>query len=295
MRGECNMNRAHSFSEIPDLTGENFELCFDNCTRGESLSDDCYEFCFFSSGRASLEVGSRTYAVSPDTVIVIPPGISRTITCENSGSDCRDITLRITPGILQSLPAYSPDYNYFIQAAGADPRYVYPLGSAAFQSVCSRIFDLLQEINSNRFGKETKIRLCISEIIFDLNRIIYELETPDQMKEHLQLNSGLIQYIERHLNEDLTIDQLARTFYISRSQILQIFKKNFGITVHQYITKRRLEMCRKALCQNAVITKAFRQYGFGDYTSFYRAFKKEYGLSPKQYKLSLIRSEPLSI
>lgn len=109
------------------------------------------------------------------------------------------------------------------------------------------------------------------------------------MKEHLQLNNGLIQYIERHLNEDLTIDQLARTFYISRSQILQTFKKNFGITVHQYITKRRLEMCRKALCQNTTITKIFRQYGFRDYTSFYRAFKKEYGISPKEYKISHIQ------
>lgn len=280
------MNRAHLFSEIPDLIGENFELCFDSGTSREPLSDDHYEFCFFSSGRASLVIGGRTYTVSPDTVILIPPGIARSITFEGTDSDCRNITLRLTPGILRSLPGYSPDYNYFNHASGTDVKYVYPLGAAAFQSVCSRIFDLLQEINSNRFGKETKIKLCISEIVFDLNRIIYELETSDKTQKHLQLNSSLIQYIEHHLNEDLTIDQLAKTFYISRSQILQIFKKNFGITVHQYITKRRLEMCRKALCQNAVITKVFRQYGFRDYTSFYRAFKKEYGLSPKQYKIS---------
>lgn len=284
------MNRLYSFPEMPDLTGENFELRLNNCTTRKTVSDNYYEFCFFSSGRASFAIGSRKYNVAANTVILIPPEISHTITSTDSSSACRDITLRITPGFLHSLPGYSPDYDYFIHAAGsADAKYIYPLGSAAFHSICSRLFDLLQEINCNRFGKETKIRLCISEIIFDLNRIIYELDTPDKMKEHLQLNNGLIQYIERHLNEDLTIDQLARTFYISRSQILQTFKKNFGITVHQYITKSRLEMCRKALCQNTTITKIFRQYGFRDYTSFYRAFKKEYGISPKEYKISHIQ------
>lgn len=65
------MNRVYLFSEIPDLIGEDLELCFDSCIGRGPLSDDHYEFCF-SSGRASLVIDGRTYTVSPDTVILIP-------------------------------------------------------------------------------------------------------------------------------------------------------------------------------------------------------------------------------
>ena len=43
-------------------------------------------------------------------------------------------------------------------------------------------------------------------------------------------------------------------------------------------------MCRDAILSNENITKIYLMYGFKDYTSFFRAFKKEYGISPKEYK-----------
>lgn len=91
------MNRLYSFPEMPDLTGENFELRLNNCTTRKTVSDNYYEFCFFSSGRASFAIGSRKYNVAANTVILIPPEISHTITSTDSSSACRDITLRITP------------------------------------------------------------------------------------------------------------------------------------------------------------------------------------------------------
>ena len=67
-----------------------------------------------------------------------------------------------------------------------------------------------------------------------------------------------------------------------------------GISLHQYILKKRLHASRQAILSGEPISHIFPQYGFKDYTSFFRAFKKEYGISPKEYREQhrLIRTEP---
>jgi AraC-like DNA-binding protein len=54
-----------------------------------------------------------------------------------------------------------------------------------------------------------------------------------------------------------------------------------GISIHQHIMKKRLHQCKEAIQSGENITKVYQQFGFGDYSGFYRAFKKEYGISPK--------------
>lgn len=94
-------------------------------------------------------------------------------------------------------------------------------------------------------------------------------------------------YIRAHLTEEITLEQLEQEFYVSRHHLIREFKKRTGQTVHRYIVRARLDLCRKYIEQGYSITEVYRMGGFGGYNHFFRAFKQVYGMTPKEYYRSI--------
>ncbi len=93
----------------------------------------------------------------------------------------------------------------------------------------------------------------------------------------------VFRYIHDHITEDLTLEVLEKEFYVSRSHLIREFKKRTGQTVHSYIVRARLDMCRSYIEQGYSITEVYRKGGFGGYNHFFKAFRKAYGMTPKEY------------
>ncbi len=93
----------------------------------------------------------------------------------------------------------------------------------------------------------------------------------------------VFRYIHTHLTEDLTLAVLEKEFYVSRNHLMREFKKRTGQTVHNYILRARLDLCRGYIEQGYSITEVYRMGGFGGYNHFFKAFKKVYGKTPKEY------------
>ena len=91
-------------------------------------------------------------------------------------------------------------------------------------------------------------------------------------------------YIREHLQEQLSIDRLAGTFYLSRYYLMHRFKAAYGCTVHQYIQQKRLQTAAEMIRQGVPVLKAAEEAGFGDYSVFLRAFRAAYGKSPREWK-----------
>ncbi len=93
----------------------------------------------------------------------------------------------------------------------------------------------------------------------------------------------VFRYIHDHITEDLTLELLEKEFYVSRSHLIREFKKRTGQTVHSYIVRARLDLCRSYIEQGYSITEVYRKGGFGGYNHFFKAFRKAYSMTPKEY------------
>lgn len=91
-------------------------------------------------------------------------------------------------------------------------------------------------------------------------------------------------YVELHMAEPVTVEQLSEWVHMSKYHFLRRFKELTGVTVHQFVMNKRLIKACEDLKADIPIPQVYQAAGFGDYSSFLRNFKRAYKVSPGKYK-----------
>ncbi len=125
-------------------------------------------------------------------------------------------------------------------------------------------------------GNTITLLTLMSRSIQERTADLLKAEKPDLLNE-------VMTYIELHLNEKITLEETAKHFYVSISTITQLFRQKMGTSFYRCVTQRRLIAAKVRIGNGEALEDVSRAVGFADYSSFYRAFKKEYGITPRQY------------
>ena len=147
------------------------------------------------------------------------------------------------------------------------------------------IHDLEQSLDSREYANELYHKLLFLDLMVQLNRAalsnrIEYLSTT--ASNHKMIN--VIDYLNAHLTDDITIDFLAEHFYLSRYHLMHAFKEETGYTIGNYLTTKRLLLARDQIAQGESITTACYACGFHNYSTFSRAYRKHFGCSPREQR-----------
>ena len=107
-----------------------------------------------------------------------------------------------------------------------------------------------------------------------------------------ELLDRITAYVEENYANEITIGDLGRQFYVSSSTVSHLFQQKMGVSFYRCVTQRRLIAAKSLIEQGHLLEHVATQVGFQDYSSFYRAFKQEYGISPRQYRSLHTASAP---
>ena len=284
-----------SFNTRQYMLSSDFEVFFYSDRNFKTLkphSHDYYECYLFVEGDITMEIlpaagqSPIRQKLVPGDLMLVPPGIDHHGIMEDSEKTYRRFVFWISRECCADLMSESVDYMYLFQKAEAFHQYIHHLSPADYHQVESRFLRLLEEISSDRYGSDTARHVCLCDLILTINRVIYDEEHKQNDSDEVSLFQNILLYIEGNLEETLSLEDIAGKFFVSKYYVAHLFKDTLGISLHQYIIKKRLAECRNAIAGGESITHAYERFGFRDYSAFYKSFKKEYGMSPKEYQVS---------
>lgn len=279
-------NLQTRFSMRQYMVSRDFEIYYYNehyTSKVESHTHDYYEFYFFLEGDVSIKIEDEIYPLRYGDMVLIPPRRKHQAMIHDDTLPYRRFVFWISRDYCSRLMELSPDYGYLMQRVEVTGEYVFHNDIVTFNTIQFKIFRLIEEMQMERFGRDARVPLLVNDLVLHINRIVYEMQNPNGAGEE-DIYQSLIYYIDEHLDKDLSLEKLAGAFYVSRYYIAHVFKARAGISVHQYILKKRMQASREAILGGEGISRIYERFGFKDYSSFYRAFKKEYGMSPKEYR-----------
>jgi len=138
---------------------------------------------------------------------------------------------------------------------------------------------------SKEFGSDILKNSLFLQLIVYVNRLF--LGADDQREtndiEYDEAIATILNYINENLKEALSIESIAERFYMSKYYLMHKFKAQTGYTVHNYILQKRLILAKELIKKGKAVTEVYMECGFSDYSNFIRAFRNNYGVSPKKY------------
>ena len=277
MNEECSISRA-------GYLRENYHYFHLRDTAGQELDFHFHEFdkvVLLLAGRVDYLVEGRSYALKPWDVLLVRHHTIHKAVIDRTQPYERIIIYLDGKYFGRSLPE-ARLMGSFDQADRSGQHLLTP-SDAQRQELQQVLRAYESSAGDEGVGASALRETFIIQLLIHISRMTASA-APSRESQYDPKIQQVLSYINEHLHEELTVDQLADLAYLSKYHFMRLFKAQTGSTVHAYVRQKRLLHAARLIREGVSVGKAAADSGFGDYSAFHRAFRESFGISPGSLK-----------
>lgn len=278
----------HTLKELQlrqHMLREDFEVFHFQGSNGVQIAPhfhDFFECSLLLSGKLSYQIESVSFAEEPGDLLLIGPNHVHRPLFIHGNEPYERIVFWLSKPFVEKLSGEEYDLSacFSGERSGA-----IRLSGAIRAQITRMFFELLQAAEGEPFGRDVLCRALAASLLVHLNRIARgETGTPPHMELRVSpLVTQVLSYLDEHLSEQISLDALSQTVFLSKYYLERKFKEETGASIYQMLQKKRMIRARNLMQDGLPLTQIAQSCGFSEYSGFYKVFKNEYGISPHEY------------
>lgn len=239
-----------------------------------------HKIVFFFSGRGNYLVGGRSYALKPHDIVLVERGTIHKAEISNSQRYER-VILYIDPGFLALQSSGNTNLEQCFRDASENRSFVIRPDADLWEALRRTLSTLEKTEHRDDYGRDLLTRSLMIQLLVELGRgLRSEKYRYAPVENGGEKTAEILEYLQDHLTEDISIDRLAEEFYLSKYHMMRLFRSRTGFTIHGYLTDKRLHLARELITGGETALEACYSCGYKDYSAFSRAYKKLFQESP---------------
>ena len=167
--------------------------------------------------------------------------------------------------------------------AGHSGQYLLVPGEDGLNELKTLFESYEKSADDGLFGAQAMRDTLMMQLLIRINRIAVARGEQRKKLYDPKIEAAL-SYINENLSRELSVEALAEKVYLSKYHFMRLFKAQTGSTVHAYVRQKRLLQAARLIRQGTDANKAAADSGFADYSTFHRAFRESFGVSPGKLK-----------
>ena len=245
-------------------------------------SHDFYEVLYNLEGRIIFSIDGHPVILNPGDIIIISPTTLHRL--EKIIDDkSKRVVLKFTKKYANKFSTQNSNLLHAFELSIIKQKYFISLDSHTRKKI-ENYFNNMLELNfSKEYGDDLFFNNRFVQVMLIINVAYLHSQENEEINQSHHLISKISDYIKNNIENKITLQQIADEFYLSISRICHLFKEETGLPLMKYVMKKRLLHAKELIRNGIKISHVYSLCGFQDNTSFFRAFKKEFNLTPKMY------------
>ena len=238
--------------------------------------------CCLSGFGGVFRVGQQQFRLQRGDIVLVPSGVAHAFEQEDSAVINQGIVFWLSDEYFRILTEVFPSFaaQKDIPPSGG----VLRTSGTAWESLPDLFRGIAGETEIRTHGWEAAVSGMMTLLITQIGRASVDLGLIPRTEEKPELLDSILSYVETRLAQKITLEDTAKRFWVSQSTITHLFHEKMGVSFYKYVTRRRLTEAQSLMMEGMALEKVATRVGFGDYSAFYRAFKAECGVSPREFR-----------